>query len=71
MGIEVTMRNVNLGLLLKASLFPATDYAIREISDGVLFVLLYYAVVGMCAGAPLSLRYRFLKHRKVAQAGAL
>ena len=66
-GIEVTMRNVNLGLLLKASLFPATDHTIRAISDGVLFVLLYYAVVGMCAGAPLALRYRFQKHWKVAQ----
>jgi BASS family bile acid:Na+ symporter len=66
-GIEVTMRNVNLGLLLNVLLFPPTDEALLPINKGVLFVLLYYAMVGMAAGAPLALRYRFTHHRKTPQ----
>jgi len=62
-GIEATMRNMNLALLLKASLFPEDE----PIGNGVLFVVLYYAAVAMVAGFPLALRYR-LKARREAVA---
>lgn len=61
-GIESTMRNMNLALLLKASLFPlehgATDGIPDAIGAGVLFVILYYAATAMVAGLPLVLHYR-------------
>jgi BASS family bile acid:Na+ symporter len=53
-GIEVTMRNINLALLLKALLFPAKD----AMGNGVLFVILYYGGTAMVAGLPLALRHR-------------
>jgi BASS family bile acid:Na+ symporter len=53
-GIEVTMRNVNLALLVKALLFPASD----AVGNGVLFVVLFYGAAAMVAGLPLALRYR-------------
>jgi bile acid:Na+ symporter, BASS family len=53
-GIEVTMRNINLALLLKALLFPAAD----AVGNAVLFVVLYYGGTAMVAGLPLALRYR-------------
>jgi len=56
-GIEVTMRNLNLALLLKALLFPA-DSPGHELGDGVLFVILFYAGAAMGAGLPLALMFR-------------
>jgi bile acid:Na+ symporter, BASS family len=53
-GIEVTMRNMNLALLIKAQLFPAAD----ELGNGVLFVILFYAAAAMGAGLPLALNHR-------------
>jgi bile acid:Na+ symporter, BASS family len=53
-GIEATMRNINLALLLKALLFPAAD----ALGNGVLFVVLYYGGTAMVAGLPLALRHR-------------
>ncbi|HYV35890.1 MAG TPA: bile acid:sodium symporter family protein [Gemmataceae bacterium] len=53
-GIEVTMRNMNLALLLKTRLFPGDD----PVGNGVLFVILYYAGTAILAGLPLTLRYR-------------
>jgi bile acid:Na+ symporter, BASS family len=55
-GIEATMRNMNLALLLKASIFVQDDDA--GIGSGVLFVVLYYAAVAMIAGLPLVLHFR-------------
>jgi len=55
-GIEVTMRNINLALLLKALLFPSRQP--DEVADGVLFVVLYYGGAALVAGAPLAWRYR-------------
>jgi BASS family bile acid:Na+ symporter len=57
-GIEVTMRNVNLALLLKALLFPSTD----AVANGVLFVVFYYGGTALLAGMPLALRYRRKLH---------
>lgn len=44
-NIEVVVRNVNLGLLLKASLFPAVIGKPDPIGDMVLFSLLAYGVL--------------------------
>src|SRR5204862_5213112 len=53
-GMEATMRNLNLAFLIKALLFPpavvASDEALRRIADGVLFVILFYAATAMGCG---------------------
>ena len=59
-GIEVTMRNMNLALLLNVSLFGGQP----ELSGGVLFVVLFYAAVAMVAGLPLALNHRRLWRRE-------
>ncbi len=54
-GIEVTLRNINLGVLVKASLFPAS--AGDPVGDAVLFVIAFYGGVQMLlAAAPIGLR---------------
>ncbi len=58
-GIEVTMRNINLALLLKARLFPEAD----ALGNGVLFAVLFYAAAAMGAGLPLALNHRRLARR--------
>jgi bile acid:Na+ symporter, BASS family len=61
-GIEVTMRNMNLALLLKTRLFPETGVdGSAERAGEVLFVILFYAAVAMVAGLLLTLRYRRMK----------
>jgi BASS family bile acid:Na+ symporter len=57
-GIEVTMRNMNLALLLKSLLFPAKEDMVDPIGNGVLFVILFYAGAAMVAGVPLMLNFR-------------
>ncbi|MBT8140292.1 MAG: bile acid:sodium symporter family protein [Gammaproteobacteria bacterium] len=42
-NMEVVVRNVNLGLLIKASLFPATAMALQGIAGNALFTILMYA----------------------------
>jgi BASS family bile acid:Na+ symporter len=59
-GIEVTMRNMNLALLLNTSLF-ARDV---EVYGGVLFVVLFYAATAMACGLPLALNHRRLWRRE-------
>ena len=63
-GIEVTMRNLNLAFLLKSILERAglTD----SVSAGILFVILFYAATAMCCGAPLALRHRLKARREAA-----
>jgi BASS family bile acid:Na+ symporter len=62
-GIEVTMRNMNLALLLKARLFPDAD----ALGNGVLFVVLFYAATAMAVGLPLALNHRRLaRHQNEA-----
>jgi BASS family bile acid:Na+ symporter len=61
-GVEVTMRNMNLALLLFL-LFPGGDGA-ESIAGGVLFVVLFYAAVAMFAGFPLALNHRRLSKRE-------
>jgi BASS family bile acid:Na+ symporter len=57
-GIEVTMRNMNLALLLRLN-FP------EELRAGLLFVILFYAAVAMFAGVPLALNHFRLARREV------
>lgn len=57
--MEVVVRNVNLGVLIKASMFPVVVGASNEIGDMVLFtVLLYGAVQILVAAAVIYLRRR-------------
>ncbi len=50
--MEVVVRNVNLGVLIKASMFPATGSA-SNIGDMVLFTVLLYGAVQMLIAAIL------------------
>lgn len=68
-GVEVTMRNMNLALLLKAVLFPAGQGQ-DPVGDGVLFVSLYYAAVALVAGLLLTLNHRRLHRQDQARASA-
>lgn len=49
-GIEAVVRNAHLGILLKASLFPAIAGVDDPIADGVLFVILFYGGVSLVIG---------------------
>lgn len=63
-GMEITMRNMNLALLLKASLFPdrgPTDVA--AIGMEVMFVILFYAGSAFCMGLPLALNFLRMARR--------
>lgn len=51
--MEVIVRNVNLGVLIKASMFPAVAGAINAIGDMVLFTVLLYGGVQMLIAAVL------------------
>lgn len=55
-GIEMTMRNINLALLLMTLLFPY-DRDMKDIADGTLFVALFYAAVAMGVGLLLALNH--------------
>jgi BASS family bile acid:Na+ symporter len=65
-GVEVTMRNLNLALLLKALLFPAEKGA-DPIADGVLFVILICAAAALCAGFVLTLNFRRMARKAAAR----
>jgi hypothetical protein len=67
-GIEVTMRNLNLAFLIKAVLERAG--LAESIAAGVLFVILFYAATAMGCGAPLALRHRLKARREAAPAAA-
>ena len=58
-GIETTIRNVNLGLMLKALLWPAAAGA-NEVGDAVLFVLLFYGGASLIAAVPPVLTHRWV-----------
>ena len=60
---EVIVRNVNLGVMLKASLFPAAVSATSHLGDAVLFSLLLYGGLQLAIAALLIPRYR-RRHNK-------
>ena len=66
-NIEVTFRNTNLGLLIKASLFPAAVGVADPVGDMVLFtVLLYGGLVLPVAVGLVFLHGRAIKQEKAA-----
>lgn len=52
-AIEVSVRNTNLGLLIKASLFPAVVGVADRVGDQVFFTVLLYGAVQLIAGSVL------------------
>ena len=62
MECEIVVRNVNLGILIKASLFPAVIGQADAVGDMVLFTLLLYGGVQMLfAGGMIAVNRRFNK----------
>ena len=55
---EVLVRNINLGVLLKASLFPASVIATARLGDTVLLTLLLYGGLQLLIAAVLIKCYR-------------
>lgn len=56
--MEVVVRNVNLGVLIKASMFPVVIGASNTLGDMVLFTVLLYGVLQMLIAAVLISWYR-------------
>jgi BASS family bile acid:Na+ symporter len=52
-GLELTIRNSNLALLIKASLFPVVAGVSDPVADGVLFTILLYGGIALPAALPL------------------
>lgn len=64
-GIEVTMRNMNLALLIHARLFPVTENSeFNRLGKGVLFVILFYAAAALVVGLLLALNHRRLARKE-------
>lgn len=57
-AFEVIVRNINLGVLLKASLFPASMAATAQLGDAVLFTLLLYGGLQLIIAPILIMLYR-------------
>jgi BASS family bile acid:Na+ symporter len=63
-GMEATMRNMNLALLLKAGLFPDRGPAdLAAVGSEVMFVVLFYAGAAFFLGLPLALNFRRMARR--------
>lgn len=52
-AVEVTVRNTNLALLIKASLFPAVAGVPDPVGDGMFFMALAYGGVALLVVAPI------------------
>ena len=57
-NIEVTVRNTNLGLLIKASLFPAAVGVADPVGDTALFAILLYGALMLVFSTVLTPMYR-------------
>jgi BASS family bile acid:Na+ symporter len=64
-NIEVTVRNGNLGLLIKASLFPALVGVADPVGDNVLFTVLIYGGAALLVGVGQIYLHRYLNRREV------
>ncbi len=51
-GIETSYRNISLGLLVKASVWPAREGVADPFADQVFFVVLFYGAVALVAALP-------------------
>jgi BASS family bile acid:Na+ symporter len=65
-GVEVTIRNTNLALLIKASLFPVAAGVADPVADGALFVALLYGGFALFVALPSCLSNRRLELARVA-----
>ena len=54
----MTVRNTNLALMLKASLFPVVPGVPDPFADGVLYIALMYGGIALPVIAPLVTRHR-------------
>lgn len=68
-AIETNIRNTNLALLLKASLFPAVPDGADPMADAVLFVALLYGGMAGPLAVPLVLLHRRWARREAAGRG--
>jgi predicted Na+-dependent transporter len=67
-GIEVSMRNMNLAILLNVSLFPeSAPSAVASFAPEVMFVILFYAGAAMGVGLPLALNFLRMARRDSRQ----
>lgn len=66
-NIEVTVRNSNLGLLIKASLFPAVLGVSDPIGDNVLFTVLAYGGAALLVGIGQIYLHRYLNRNETIQ----
>lgn len=64
-GIEVTIRNTNLALLIKASLFPVTAGVADPVADGAFFVALLYGGFALPVAIPACVSNRRLELARV------
>jgi len=64
-NIEVTVRNGNLGLLIKASLFPAVVGMADPVGDMVLTTVLAYGGLAILAGIGQIFLHGFINRQRV------
>lgn len=70
-NMEVAVRNTNLGLLIKASLFPAVVGVTDPVGDQALFtILLYGGLMLMISGVMIALYRRQVGRQRSRQAAA-
>lgn len=65
-AVETAIRNTNLALLLKASLFPVTPGVADPMADGVLVTALLYGAFAAPLTIPLVLVHRWLARKRSA-----
>lgn len=65
--MEVIVRNINLGLMLKVSLFPAVAGQNNALGDTVLFTLLLYGAAQLLLGCALIPANHWRSQKQIAQ----